>query len=70
MLKPQIVKKENIVKDIQERAGKAQIGILADFTGLKVGSMTVLRRQVKEAGGELKVVKNTLLKRASGPATF
>jgi hypothetical protein len=23
--------------DIQDRAGKAQIGILADFTGLKVG---------------------------------
>ncbi len=70
MLKPQIVKKENIVNDIQDRAGKAQIGILADFSGLKVGALTVLRRQVKEAGGELKVVKNTLLRRASDPGNI
>ncbi len=66
MLKPQIEKKVSIVQDIQERVGKAQIGILADFSGLKVGPMTQLRRQVKEAGGELKVAKNTLLKRAAG----
>ncbi|MFZ2087455.1 MAG: 50S ribosomal protein L10 [Desulfobaccales bacterium] len=66
MLKPQIEKKVNIVQDIQERVGKAQIGILADFSGIKVGPMTQLRRQVKEAGGELKVAKNTLMKRAAG----
>ena len=66
MLKPQIEKKAKIVEDIQDRVSKAQIGILADFTGLKVESMTQLRRQVKEAGGELKVTKNTLLKRAAG----
>jgi len=66
VLKPQIEKKVSIVQDIQERVGKAQIGILADFSGLKVGPMTQLRRQVKEAGGELKVAKNTLLKRAAG----
>jgi large subunit ribosomal protein L10 len=66
VLKPQIEKKVNIVQDIEERVGKAQIGILADFSGIKVGPMTQLRRQVKEAGGELKVAKNTLLKRAAG----
>jgi large subunit ribosomal protein L10 len=66
MLKPQIEKKAKVVEDIRERVSKAQIGILADFTGLKVESMTLLRRQVKEAGGELRVAKNTLLKRAAG----
>ena len=66
MLKPQIEKKAKIVEDIRERVSQAQIGILADFTGLKVESMTLLRRQVKEAGGELKVTKNTLLRRAAG----
>ncbi len=70
MLKPQIEKKAKIVQDIQERVGKAQIGILADFTGLKVDSMTQLRRQVKEAGGELRVTKNTLLKRAAGEGSL
>lgn len=66
MLKPQIEKKAKIVQDIQDKVSKAQIGILADFTGLKVESMGQLRRQVKEAGGEVKVAKNTLLKRAAG----
>jgi len=66
VLKPQIVKKEKIVEDLQAKVSRAQIGILADFTGLKVDAMTQLRRQVKEAGGELKVAKNTLLKKAAG----
>ncbi len=65
MLKPQIEKKAKIVQDLKDRVGKAQIGILADFSGIKVGPMAQLRRQVKEAGGELKVAKNTLLRRAA-----
>jgi large subunit ribosomal protein L10 len=70
MLKPQIEKKAKIVQDLEERVGKAQIGILADFSGIKVGPMTQLRRQVREAGGELKVAKNTLLRRAAGEGSL
>jgi large subunit ribosomal protein L10 len=66
MLKPQIEKKAQIVQDLQDKVSKAQIGILADFSGIKVGPMTVLRRQMKEAGGELTVAKNTLMRRAAG----
>ncbi len=69
MLKPQIQKKELIVQEIQEKAAKAQVGILADFSGLSVEAVTQLRRQIKEAGGELKVAKNTLLRRAATPDT-
>jgi len=58
--------KAEIVQALREKVGRAQIGILADFTGLKVGAMTQLRRQLKEAEGELRVTKNTLLKRAAG----
>lgn len=65
MLKPQIEKKARVVEDLKERAAKAKIGILADFTGLAVGPLTNLRRQLREAGGELKVVKNTLFRRAA-----
>ena len=57
--------KAEIVQEIQEKVAKSQIGILADFKGLKVEDMTRLRRQLQEAGGELKVVKNTLLTRAA-----
>jgi large subunit ribosomal protein L10 len=70
VLKPQIEKKAKIVRDIEAKVGKAQIGILADFSGIKVGPMAQLRRQVKEAGGELKVAKNTLLRRAAADASL
>ncbi len=70
MLKPQIEKKAQIVQDLQAKVSKAQIGILADFSGIKVGPMTVLRRQMKEAGGELTVAKNTLLKRAAAEGSL
>lgn len=58
--------KAEVIQELREKAARAQIGILADFTGLKVGELTQLRRQVKEADGELKVAKNTLLTRAAG----
>jgi large subunit ribosomal protein L10 len=57
--------KSEIVQEIQEIVAKSQIGILTDFKGLKVEDMTRLRRQLAEAEGELRVVKNTLLRRAA-----
>jgi large subunit ribosomal protein L10 len=57
--------KAEIVRELRQKLDQARIGILTDFTGLKVEAMTQLRRQIKEAGGELKVVKNTLLIRAA-----
>jgi large subunit ribosomal protein L10 len=57
--------KSVIVQEIQEIVAKSQIGILTDFKGLKVEDMTRLRRQLAEAEGELRVVKNTLLRRAA-----
>ena len=62
MRKPE---KAVIVQEIREKVAKSQLGILTDFTGLKVEDMTRLRRQVQEADGEVKVVKNTLLVRAA-----
>jgi large subunit ribosomal protein L10 len=59
------LEKAEIVQDIKERIGRSQFNILADFTGLKVEDITRLRRQIREADGELKVVKNTLLERAA-----
>jgi large subunit ribosomal protein L10 len=58
--------KAEIVQEIQQRVDRSQISILADFTGLKVEDLTRLRRQLQEAGGELKVVKNTLIRRVAG----
>ncbi len=69
MLKPQIEKKAVVVQELKEKAARAQVGILADFSGLNVAALTQLRRQVREVGGELKVAKNTLLRRAATPDT-
>jgi large subunit ribosomal protein L10 len=57
--------KAEIVQEILGKIAKSQIGILSDFKGLKVEDLTRLRRQLREADGELKVVKNTLLTRAA-----
>ncbi len=60
-----IREKDKIVQEIREKVSRSQIGILTDFKGLKVEDMTRLRRQLQEASAEIKVVKNTLLRRAA-----
>jgi len=62
--------KADIIQELKDKAARAQIGILTDFTGLKVETLAQLRRQVKEADGELKVAKNTLLTRSAADASL
>lgn len=57
--------KKQIVEDLHERLKKASIVVLTDYKGLNVESLTKLRQQLREAGVEYKVVKNTFLRRAS-----
>lgn len=53
------------VKEIAEKVTKAKSIVLADYRGLSVNLQQVLRRKVREAGGELLVAKNSLLKIAA-----
>ncbi|MDD3581359.1 MAG: 50S ribosomal protein L10 [Desulfobacca sp.] len=57
--------KSGVVEALHEKLQRAEFNVLTDFKGLKVAEITILRREIKEAGGELIVVKNTLLKRAA-----
>jgi len=57
--------KMQIVKDLNERFSRSKIVILTDYKGLDVTAMNDLRRKLREAEIEYKVVKNTLLIRAS-----
>lgn len=57
--------KKLIVDDLHERLKKAAIVILTDYKGLNVESVTRLRDQLRAVGVEYKVIKNTLLHRAS-----
>ncbi len=49
-----------MVQEIRERLSKAQGTVVADYRGLNAGQMTALRRELREAGVEFKVLKNTL----------
>ena len=53
---------------VQERADKiknAESVVLFTYQGLTVADMAELRSKIKEAGGEVKIYKNTLVKRAT-----
>jgi large subunit ribosomal protein L10 len=56
--------KEAYVKEFAEKLAKSQVVVLANCEGVKVSEMTALRKAVRETGSELRVVKNTLLRRA------
>ncbi len=57
--------KKQITEDLRGRFKKSQLVVLTDFKGLDVASVSDLRRKLREAGVEYKVVKNTLMARAS-----
>lgn len=56
--------KKAIVSEVAEVAQTAFSAIAAQYTGLTVGQMTELRIKAREQGVYLRVVKNTLARRA------
>jgi large subunit ribosomal protein L10 len=56
--------KEQQVKAITEMYAKAKGAFIVDFKGIKVEQVTSLRKKLNKAESEMKVVRNTLAKRA------
>lgn len=56
--------KKAIVAEVQEAAKGALSAVVADSRGVTVTKMDSLRKQAREAGVWLKVVRNTLARRA------
>lgn len=56
--------KKAIVAEVAEIAASAHSVITAEYRGITVGDMTVLRKQAREANVCLRVVKNSLARRA------
>ncbi len=56
--------KQAIVADVAEVASRALSAVVADYRGLTVEEMTEFRNQARAQGVYLRVVRNTLLKRA------
>lgn len=57
--------KKKIVEELHERLVKSKVVIVTDYKGLNVEAMTELRRRLREAQIDYRVVKNTLLIRAA-----
>jgi len=57
--------KEDLVAELAERLKVTKAAFLADYRGLNVGKATELRRKLRAAGVEYRVVKNTLLRLAA-----
>ena len=58
-------KKIDTVADLKERIERATLLASADYRGLRVKEMVEMRRRLREAGIEVQVVKNTLLRLAA-----
>jgi large subunit ribosomal protein L10 len=60
-----IEQKKHIVEEIAEKLKASVSTVVVDYRGLNVGEVTELRKQLREAGVEFKVYKNSLTRRAA-----
>ena len=56
--------KKVIVAEVNEAAGSALSAVVADYRGMDVGALTEMREKAREGKIYLRVVRNTLAKRA------
>lgn len=61
-------KKIEIVAELRDRIERCVIAVATDYRGLTVTEMVALRRAIREAGVEIRVVKNRLFLRAAQEA--
>lgn len=62
--------KHTVVAEVNEAATNAQAAVAAEYIGLNVAQMTELRAKAREAGVYVRVVKNTLARRAVDGTDF
>jgi|SRR5215471_9059336 len=57
--------KETVIKELNEKFARAKSTIVAEFSNLDVATVTTLRKKLRDAGVEYRVIKNTLARRAA-----
>jgi large subunit ribosomal protein L10 len=62
--------KAAVVAEVGTQVASAQAIIVAEYRGLEVGAITALRRQARQSGVYLRVLKNTLARRAVAGTPF
>jgi large subunit ribosomal protein L10 len=56
--------KSAVVEEIKDKLSRAQSAVVIDYMGINVAEADAMRKQLREAGVDYKVYKNTLVKRA------
>ena len=51
-----------LVEEVRTRLSSSSAAILTEYRGLKVSELATLRRALRQAGGEYKIYKNTLVR--------
>lgn len=62
--------KKQIVSEVNQAASSALSAVLADYRGVTVSDLTALRKNARENNVYLRVVRNTLLKKAVAETEF
>lgn len=62
--------KKAVVAEVSAKLTQAQAIVLAEYRGLEVGDMTTLRAKARNSGVYLRVLKNTLVRRAVAGTPF
>lgn len=70
MSKEAIAQKAAIVDEVAEQLKESVSAIVVDSRGLTVAEVTDLRKQLRDAGIKLRVIKNKVLPRAAEKAGF
>jgi large subunit ribosomal protein L10 len=62
--------KKAVVAEVSAQVANAQTIVVAEYRGIAVGDLTQLRKKARESGVYLRVLKNTLVRRAIAGTSF
>ncbi|MDO5680823.1 MAG: 50S ribosomal protein L10 [Pelistega sp.] len=62
--------KAAVIEEVSAQVANAQSVVVAEYRGIDVASVTVLRKTARESGVYLRVLKNTLVRRAIAETEF
>ena len=65
-----LAQKQQLVAELTEKIQKATAGVLVQYTGITVDQDTAMRAEMRKAGVEYKVYKNTMTGRACDAAGY
>jgi len=60
-----LLEKQQLVSEVSSKLKESSCTVVADYRGLTVAQITQLRRNLREAGIEFQVLKNTVVRRAT-----